>query len=90
VGFGPSNAVAMTALTEATGDGLCEIGISQYTLRTPDADTDFSVNYGPFDVDDITAVPVAIDPYMTSATATVWVGGGGNVAAGTLTVWFFD
>jgi hypothetical protein len=89
IGFGPSFAAALTTLTEATGDGLVEIGISQFSFRPPGAATDTFVNHGPFDFGGNAAIPGVSNPNMTSATATVTVGGNGQLGAGTLSVWFF-
>jgi hypothetical protein len=90
IGFSPSYAAALTTLSNATGGGLVEIGISQYTYRPAGQAFDTTVNYGPFQVfGGNVSVPAVYDPHMTSATAEVWVGGGNQTGAGLLTIWFF-
>jgi|ERR1041385_7630863 hypothetical protein len=86
--FGRSYAVAQVSLSGANGDGLCMGGITQYRKRPvangPDQDVNFgwSSNYG--------YPPSVYDPNMTSASATLEVGGNGQQGVITLNVWFFS
>ena len=84
VNFAPTKAVAHTSLSGANGDGLCMGGITQYRTRTrpdgPDQDHNFSwnPNFG--------FPPLAYDPLMTSVSAELATGGGGQSGVMTLLV----
>ena len=86
--FARSYAVAQVSLSGASGDGFCSGGITQYRKRPvaggPDQDVNFNwnPNFGyPATVD---------DPHMTSASASLEVGGNGQAGVMTLNVWFFS
>lgn len=88
VNFAPTQAVAQTTLSGASGDGLCMGGITQYRTRTqpnaPDQDHNFGWNplFG--------YPPVAYDPTMTSVSARLHVGGDGQTGVMTLMVWLWS
>lgn len=85
INFGPQQAVAQASLSGANGNGLCMGGIKQFRTRTtpngPDQDHNFNwdPNFG--------YPPVVFDRIMTSATAELVVGGGGQQGVMTLLVW---
>jgi hypothetical protein len=85
VNFRPSNALALVALSAASGEGLCSGGITQYRTRDAngsdqDHNLPWSINFGGFP-------PLARDPNMTSVTAELDLGAHQSGAM-TLVVWF--
>jgi hypothetical protein len=85
--FARQSALAQVSLSVADGEGMVGCGITQYRTRAtqngPDVDHDYgwTTNYG---------YPPSVDATtMTSATAELYTGGGGQQGAMTFNVWFF-
>lgn len=87
--FSPTYAAAQTSLSLVAGDGIVSVGIKHYETRPKPNGPNQSFNFG---WNDIGGYPPSIyDPHLTSATAQMWVGQGGNqLGQATLNVWFFD
>jgi hypothetical protein len=84
INFPPSNALALTSLSTADGDGLCGTGFAQYRSRNPDgSDTDHNFSW----TTDFGFPPMARDANMTSVTAEL-VLGANQQGVMTLLVWF--
>jgi hypothetical protein len=87
INFARSFAVAQVSLSGANADGFCQGGITQYRKR-PDAggpDKDVNFNWDPNGYP-----PSVYDPHMTSASASLEVGGDGQGGVMTLSVWYFS
>jgi hypothetical protein len=86
--FSPAFAAAQTSLSLVMNPGITSVGIHHYETRPhpngPNKDFNFGWNY-------IGGYPPSIDdPNLTSVTAQIWVGQGGQAGQATLNVWFFD
>jgi len=87
--FSPAHAVAQTALSLVSGGGIVSVGIHHYETRPHPNGPNQSFNFG---WNWIGGYPPSIhDHNLTSVTAQIWVGEGGNQdGQATLNVWFFD
>ena len=71
INFPPSNAMAVTSLSAALGDGYCAGGIRQYRTRNDDgSDQDHNLDW----VGGVALPPMVLDQNMTSVTGELDLG----------------
>ena len=86
--FSPTYAIAQTALSQASGEGLVTAGVTQYTTRPQPNGGDQPVNFSwnP----DFGYPPDVWAEEMSSVTAEIDVGGDGQGGSFNLTVFFLS
>ena len=86
--FSPHDTLALTSLSQASGDGLCDVGISEFRFRPVANGPDHTKSFAW--TTDFGFRPFVHDPHMTSVTAQLTVGGDGQQGVASLTTWFLN